>query len=376
MTDKKKVKIPLVGEIISSSGNTFVGIGLGLLAGAILILISGVNPIYAYSALLRGAFGSWSNFTNVLVRSSPLLLGGIGVALGIKTGIWNIGIEGYMYLGGIGATLVATMNLNLPPILYIPLCFIVAMLFSGIWGAIPGYLRAYRGVNEVTCTIMLNYIAIFLTNWIVTGTALAEKNAYYPMSLPYAENACLPILTQGTSLHPGAFIGLFICLFFFFVLKYTPFGFRTRMLGSNPFAAQYAGVNSRKQMVVIMIIGACLGGLSGAIECTGLRKRLFMEFVTGVGYESVAVALVAGGNPIGVIFSALFFSVLKAGGATMSILTGVSSSMSSVIICLCVIFVIGVGVADAKTIARRERKRNARAAAKLAKANNGKEAVK
>ena len=101
-----------------------------------------------------------------------------------------------------------------------------------------------------------------------------------------------------------------------------------------------------------------------------------MEFVTGVGYESVAVALVAGGNPIGVIFSALFFSVLKAGGATMSILTGVSSSMSSVIICLCVIFVIGVGVADAKTIARRERKRNARAAAKLAKANNGKEAVK
>lgn len=354
---KKKFKLPLIGDMIISSSNSLIGIALGLLAGAVLILISGVNPIAAYRALLRGAFGNWSSFTNVLVRSSPLLLGGIGVAIGIKSGVWNTGIEGYMYLGGIGATIVATMNLNLPPFLYILLCFVVAMVFAGAWGAIPGYLRAYRGVNEVTCTIMMNYIAIFLTNWIVTGTNLAQPDAYYPMSLPYAENACLPILTKGTSLHPGAFIGLTICIVFFLILKYTPFGFRTRMLGSNPHAAQYAGVNSRKQMVMIMVIGAILGGLSGAIECTGLRKRLYMEFVTGVGYESVAVALVAGGNPLGVIASALFFSVLKAGGATMSIMTGVSSSMSSIIIALCVIFVIGVGVADAKTIARRQAKK-------------------
>ncbi|MCQ2398741.1 MAG: ABC transporter permease [Sphaerochaetaceae bacterium] len=356
MSEKKSLKLPLIGEMLYSSRNSFLGILLGLVAGAFLILISGVNPLSAYGALLRGAFGSWSSFTNVLVRSSPLLLGGIGVALGIKSGVWNTGIEGYMYLGGIGATIVATGNLNLPPFLYILLCFVVAMVFAGIWGAIPGYLRAYRGVNEVTCTIMLNYIAIFLTNWIVTGTSLAEKGAYYPMSLPFAENSFLPILTKGTSLHPGAFIGLIICLFFFFVLKYTPFGFRTRMLGSNPFAAQYAGVNSKNQMVIIMVIGAMLGGLSGAIECIGLRHRLYVEFVTGVGYESVAAALVAGGNPIGVIASALFFSVLKAGGATMSIMTGVSSSMSSVIISLCVIFVIGVGVADAKSVSKKKKK--------------------
>lgn len=355
MSEPKKVKLPLIGEMVASSGHSILGIILGLVAGGILILISGVNPFAAYGALLRGAFRNWASFTNVLVRSSPLLLGGIGVAIGIKSGVWNTGIEGYMYLGGIGATIVATANLNLPPFIYIILCFVVAMLFAGIWGAIPGYLKSYRGVNEVTCTIMMNYIAIFFTNWIVTGTYLAEKGAYYPMSLPFAEKACLPILTKGTSLHPGPFFGIIICLVFAFILKYTSFGFKTRMLGCNPNAAQYAGVNAKKQMVVVMVIGAMLGGLSGAIECTGLRKRLFMEFVTGVGYESVAVALVAGGNPIGVIASALFFSVLKAGGATMSIETGVSSSMSSVIIALCVLFVIGVGVADAKKAPKKKK---------------------
>ena len=122
------------------------------------------------------------------------------------------------------------------------------------------------------------------------------------------------------------------------------------MLGKNPVAAQYAGVNSKKQIVFIMVLGAIIGGLSGAIEVCGLKRRLYMDFVAGIGYESVAVALVAGGNPIGVILSALFFSMLKAGGARMAIKTGISSSMNSIIIAICVLFVIGVGVADSRRI--------------------------
>jgi len=139
-----------------------------------------------------------------------------------------------------------------------------------------------------------------------------------------------------------------LCLLFHFLLNYTSFGFRTKMLGSNPFAAQYSGVNAKRQIMIVIIIGAVIGGLSGAIEVLGLKHRVYMEFVTGVGYESVAVALLAGGNPLGVIISALFFAILKAGGATMSIETGVSSSMNSIIIALCMLFVIGVGVADAR----------------------------
>lgn len=358
MSEKgKEIKIPFIGNIVQSSGRTILGIFLGMIAGGLLIAFSGVNPIAAYAAMFRGAFNSIQSFSNVLVRLSPLLLGGIGVALGIKSGVWNTGIEGYMYLGAIGATLVAVPELGLPPVVHILLCFVVGMLFAGLWGAVPGYLRAYKGVNEVTCTIMMSYVAIYLTNWIVSASPLAQEGAYYPMSLPFAKTSLLPNLMRGTSLHAGPFLGLVICIIFYFILKYTPFGFKTRMLGSNPFAAQYAGINSKRQIVMTMVIGAMLGGLGGAIEVIGLRHRLYMGFVTGVGYESVAVALVAGGNPIGVMVSALFFSILKVGGATMSIETGVSSSMASIIIALCVLFVVGVGVADAKRLKRREKKK-------------------
>lgn len=345
----KTIRLPLLGDMAVSFGRTLLGILMGLVASGILIAISGANPFTAYGALLRGALGSRYAISNVLVRASPLLLGGIGVALGIKSGLWNIGMEGYMYLGAIGASVVGVFDLGLPSFIHIPLCFLFAMAFAAVWGAIPGYLKAYRGVNEVTCTIMLSYVAIYLTNWVVSAfPPIAEIGAFYPMSKKFADSALLPILMRGSSLHAGPFLGVLLCLIFYFILNYTPFGYQTKLLGSNPHAAHYAGVDARKQMVKIMVLGAIIGGFSGAIEVMGLNRRVYMDFVTNVGYESVAVALLAGGNPIGVIASALFFAALKAGGATMSIETGVSSSMNSIIIALCMLFVIGVGVADGR----------------------------
>lgn len=345
------LRSPLVEDLTASLGRTILGIVMGLITGGILIALSGVNPLVAYGALLRGAFGSSDGISNVLVRASPLLLGGIGVALGIKSGVWNIGMEGYMYLGAIGAAIVGVMPLNLPAAIHILLCFVFASAFAAVWGLIPGYLKAYKGVNEVTATIMMSYIAIYLTNWVVSSLPLvAEEGAFYPMSKKFESSALLPILMKGSSLHPGPFIGIILCLVFYFILNYTSFGFRTKMLGSNPHAARYAGADSKKQIMLIIMIGAIIGGLSGAVEVMGLKRRVYMEFVTGVGYESVAVALLAGGNPIGVILAALFFAALKAGGATMSIETGVSSSMNSIIIALCMIFVIGVGVADGRRV--------------------------
>jgi len=356
MKEKKKpkfIRMPLVGELALSGIRPIIGILLGIIAGGILIALSGVNPFVAYGAMLNGAFGNLQSFSNVLVRSSPLLLGGIGVALGIKAGVWNTGIEGYMYLGAIGAAVVGIPALNLPPVLHVTLALIVGMIFAAAWGLIPGYLRAYRGVNEVTSTIMMNYIAIFLTSWLVAEPQpLAEAGSFYPMSKLFQESAQLPILMKGTSLHPGAFIGLAICILFYFILKYTPFGFKTRMLGSNPNAARYSGVDTKRQIMLIIMIGAMLGGLAGGIEVAGLKRRVYMDFVTGVGYESVAVALLAGGNPLAVIAAALFFSALKAGGATMSIQTGVGAPMTSVIIALCVLFVIAVGVSERRRLSK------------------------
>ena len=343
----KILRIPILGDLAVSLGRTIFGIVLGLIASGILIACSGVNPFTAYGSLIRGAFGNAQALSNVLVRASPLLLGGIGVSLGIKAGVWNIGMEGYMYLGAIGASMVGIFDLGLPSIVHILLCFIFAALFSAVWGLIPGYLKAYKGVNEVTCTIMMSYIAIYLTNWVVSGLPMvAEEGAFYPMSKKFADSALLPILMKGSSLHPGPFAAIILCIIFYFILNYTSFGFRTKMLGANPNAARYAGIDAKKQIMMIIMLGAIIGGLSGAIEVMGLKRRVYMEFVTNVGYESVAVALLAGGNPLGVIFSALFFAALKAGGATMSIETGVVSSMNSIIIAMCMLFVIGVGVVD------------------------------
>lgn len=363
MNKKKVLKVPLLGELVMSGSRTILGVLLGLLTGAALIAITGVNPLAAYGAMLRGAFRNLASFSNVLVRASPLLLGGMGVALGTKAGVWNTGVEGYMYLGAIGAAMVGIPNLPLPPALHILLTLLAGMALAALWGLIPGYLRAYRGVNEVTCTIMLNYVAIYLTSWFVSEPQpLAEVGSFYPMSQLFQGSAQLPILMRGTSLHPGVFVGIVVCLLFHYILNYTSFGFRTRLLGGNPNAARYSGVNTRRQIAVTMMIGAMLGGLSGAIEVTGLKRRVYMDFVTGVGYESIAVALLAGGNPLGVIAAAFFFAILKVGGATMSIETGVSSSMTSIIIALCVLFVIGIGVSDG----RRMRKENQKAEASAA----------
>ena len=347
------LKLPFLGDMAVSFGRTVFGIVLGLIASAVLIAISGVNPFLAYGALIRGAFGNAQALSNVLVRAPPLLLGGIGVSLGIKAGVWNIGMEGYMYLGAIGASMVGILELGLPPFLHILICFLCAAAFSAVWGLIPGYLKAYKGVNEVTSTIMMSYIAIYLTNWVVSSFApIAEIGKFYPMSKQFASTALLPILMKGSSLHPGPFLAILLCVIFYFILNYTSFGYRTKMLGANPNAAKYAGVDARKQIMLIIMIGAIIGGLSGAVEVMGLKRRVYMEFVTNVGYESVAVALLAGGNPLGVIFSALFFAALKAGGATMSIETGVISSMNSIIIATCMLFVIGVGVVDSRRLSR------------------------
>lgn len=345
------ISLPGLGKLALSGVRPLIGILLGLLAGAVLIALTGVNPLDAYAAMLKGAIGSSVSISNVLVRASPLLIGGVGVAIGIKAALWNIGAEGYIYMGALGAVAVGIAPLPVSPIVHITLAILAAMGVAALWGLVAAYLRAYRGVNEVVTTIMMNYLAIFFVSWMVhEPQPLAEPESFFPMSRLLAPTARLPILIKGTSLHPGFIIGIAACIFFYLVLRFTPFGFRTRMLGANPEAARYAGVNVRRQILLVLLIGAVMGGMAGAFEIMGLKLRVYQDFVAGVGYESVAVALLAGGNPLGVIPSALFFSALKAGGASMSIQTGVGAPMSVVIIGLCIIFVMAVGYGERKRL--------------------------
>jgi len=357
MTTTKKrpefIALPGLGQLALSGARPLIGILLGLLAGAGLIALSGVNPLVAYVAMLKGAIGSPQAIANVLVRASPLLLTGVGVAIGIKAGLWNVGAEGYMYMGAIGAGAVGIAPLPVPPIVHITLALLAGAAVAGIWGLLPAYLRAYRGVNEVVTTIMMNYVAQFFTGFMVhEPQPMAEPGAFFPMSRLLAPTAKLPILMSGSSLHPGFIIGISACILFYLAIRFTTFGFRTRMLGVNPEAARYAGVNVRRQILFVLLIGALMGGVAGAVEVMGLKQRVYQDFVAGVGFEGVAVALLAAGNPLGVLATGLFFAALKAGGSAMSVSTGVGGPMTVVIEALCVIFVIAVGYSERKRLER------------------------
>jgi general nucleoside transport system permease protein len=357
MTSTKKrpafITLPFLGQIALSGARPFIGILLGLLVGAGLIALSGVNPLIAYGAMLDGAVGNPLSIANVLVRASPLLLTGVGVAIGIKAGLWNVGAEGYMYMGAIGAGVVGIAPWPLPAIIHIPLAILVGALVAGVWGLVPAYLRAYRGVNEVVTTVMMNYVAQYFTSWMVhEPQPMAEPGSFFPMSRMLAPTARLPILMHGTSLHPGFIIGIASCVLFYLAIRFTPFGFRTRMLGTNPEAARYAGVKVQRQILAVLCIGAMMGGVAGACEVMGLKMRVYQDFVSGVGFEGVAVALLAAGNPLGVIATTLFFSAVKTGGAAMSVSTGVGGPMTVVIEALCVIFAIAVGYGERKRLER------------------------
>jgi len=351
-------------ELLFSGVRPLFAIALALLTSAGMILATGANPITAYAALLQGAVGNFVSIANTCVRATPLLLGGIGVALGLKAGLLNVGVEGQIYAGAAAATAVGLIALPVPPCVHLFLAVLAGFLGGLLWAVIPGYLRAYRGISEIVVTLMLNYVGFYFISWLVEYPGiLAEKGAVFPQSPPILESAQLPVLIRGTSLHAGIILGVILALFFHLLLRYSPFGFRTRMVGENPEAARYAGVNVTRQILMVILLFGGMGGLAGTGEVLGLKLRLFDAFSGGVGYEAIAVALLANGKPLGVILSAFFFGALKAGANKMQIVTGIETSMALVVLALAVLFVIAIGFGERRLISRR-RKRGKDQAAK------------
>jgi ABC-type uncharacterized transport system permease subunit len=221
---------------------------------------------------------------------------------------------------------------------------------------IPAFLKAYRGISEIVITLMLNYVGIQVCSLLVhEPSPLAEKGAFFPQSPPILPSAQLPILIKGTSLHLGIIIGVVAALILYFVLQYTPFGMRTRITGQNPEAARYSGINVKKQIIIVLLLSCGLGGLAGTGEVLGLKLRLFDYFSGGLGYDAIAVALMANGNPIGVILSAFFFGALRAGAGKMETAVGIKSPIAQVIQALAVLFVIMIGFAEYTRTTRREK---------------------
>lgn len=332
---RKTARINRLNNIFSF----LIAIIIALIITAVVILVAGKSPIEAFQAMFIGAFGNWSRFSEVLVRSVPYILTGLGLTLAYRTGLVSIGAEGQMIMGGLVATVVALQFDNLPSFLLVPLSIIMGMAAGGIWSGFAGYFKAKRGASEVIITIMLNYIASYLLLFLLDGP-LREPPGYYPQSSELAENARLSIIIPGTRMNSGIILALLGAFLVYFLLWKLPLGYQMRAVGYNPIAARTSGISVEKNIVLAMFLSGALSGLAGAVEITGLHYRLINGFSANMGFDAIAIALLGGLHPLGVLISGFLFSVLRVGANTMQRLVQVPASLVNVIQGLIIIMVL------------------------------------
>jgi simple sugar transport system permease protein len=317
-----------------------------LIVGGIIMVISGQEPVEAYLALLDGAVNGRRAIAETLIYTAPLLLGGLAFAIAYRASLFNIGIEGQLVVGGLAAGIVGALDLGLPAALHLPIALIAAAVAGGIWGAIPGALRAFTGAHEVITTIMLNYLAYRLINYTIqkAGNWLPVDDQFQATDRAL-ETARLPILLDATRLHAGILIAVAAAVLLWYLMFRTSFGFKLRTVGVSRGAANYAGVSWRSIFVVAMLISGALAGLAGAGEALGLHGRHFAT-PPGYGFTAIAVGLVGRNHPVAIIPSALLFGALSAGAPAMQAQAGVSKEIVLVLQGLVILAVAAFSAAN------------------------------
>jgi ABC-type uncharacterized transport system permease subunit len=316
----------LAARVWSTAGLPLISILLSFIVGAVIILFSELLlpayefkwtlPITAYAALLEGSIGSFDAIVNTLVASVPLILAGLSVGLGFKAGLFNIGAQGQFLIGALGAVTVGTWVADMPAIIAIPIATTAGLIAGAFWGFIPGVLKAVSGAHEVVTTIMLNYIAISVLAWAISGP-LKVPGSPSPIT-ENVGNAAFPIII-GKNGHLGIAIALISVGLVWWLLYRTTLGFEIRTVGANPDAARYAGMRPRQLIILTMSLCGLLAGLAGVCIVLGVTHSMTSAFGTTVGFDAIAVALLARSNPIGIIFSGLLFGAMRAGAGLMQI---------------------------------------------------------
>ncbi|MEL7608330.1 MAG: ABC transporter permease [Bacillota bacterium] len=289
---------------------------LSLAITALIISLTGKDPLLAFESMFTGAFGTMNSLGETLIKTVPLMLAGLGLTICYRTGLTSIGAEGQIVMGGLMATLVGVYLGNLPSYILIPLAFLAAMIAGGIWAGIAGYLKAKLGVSEVINTIMLNYIATFFISYLVDGP-LREPPGFYPQSSLLSENAWLSYLIKGTRMHTGVIVAVIAAIVVYILLWKLPLGYQMRTVGYNPIAARTNGINVSRNMVLAMFLSGVFAGLAGAIEIMGLHHRLMNGFSSSYGFDAMAVALLGRLHPVGVMIASLLFAAMRVGANTM-----------------------------------------------------------
>ncbi|MBX0327367.1 ABC transporter permease [Oscillochloris sp. ZM17-4] len=315
-----------------------------LVVGALMIGLTGGDWLTAYIGLWEGSFGSWRGIGNTVVRSTPYIICGLAVALGFKGGLFNIGAEGQLYAGAVLTVIVAT-SLKLPAIIHVPLALAAGAVGGALWGGIAGFLKARTGAHEVITTIMLNYVALRLTEWLIkskTPYLLGDPEDTTGARTRFIEDSArLPGFQIGdtTRLHMGILIGIALAFAVWWLLYKTTIGFELRTAGANPSAARYAGISVPSTIVLTMALSGGLAGIAGAGEVLGVRGALSADLLAGLGFDAIAVALLARSNPLGIIASGILWGGLLTGASLMQVRAGLSIDVIKIVQALIIMFV-------------------------------------
>lgn len=303
---------------------------LALLMGALVMQLSGKNSIQAYGALFSSALGSPSAVANSLLAATPLIFTGLAAAIAFRAGVFNVGVEGSLYLGAFAAAWVGFTFTSLSGWLLIPLCVLVAAAVGGGWGYIPGVLKARLAVDETVTTIMLNYVAILFTSYLVNYPFKVPGIAN-AMSAQIAPAAHLKRIMAGSQFNTGFLIALAAVVVIAFLMKRMNLGFELRSIGDNLVFSKWMGMPAERIIETVMFISGLLGGLAGAVQVLGVHYRFAANFSLGFGFAGITIALLARNNPIGVLVAALLFGILRSGSSTMELFTDVPRDLIRVL---------------------------------------------
>lgn len=304
---------------------------------AVLILCGGLivwadAPLLeAYGALFIGAFGSKFALTETLVRATPLILTGLAAAVAFRAKLWNIGGEGQLYMGALAATYFGTGLISLPSFLMIPFLFVVGAIAGGVLLLVPALLKTRMKVDEVVTTLLLNFVILLLANYLLFGPWKDPMAMGWPQGAPIIDEGILPNLVAKTRLHGGLIFSVLAALCVWVVMSKTKWGLEIRAVGFNQEAARFAGIPINKTIIRTALISGGLAACAGVTEVAGTKEYLTLDISPGFGYTGIAVAMLAGLNPLGVIIAALFIAGIYNGADSMSRAMNVSNYIADVI---------------------------------------------
>jgi simple sugar transport system permease protein len=342
------------GNLARSAGRQLVvpllAVFTAVLIGGLIIILSDpelfADPVAAagravaaYAALVEGSVGSPNAISETLLQATPLIFAALAVALGFRSGLFNIGAEGQLYLGAAFAIYVGFALTGLPTVIHLPLALIAGVLGGALWGFIPGLLKARTGAHEVITTIMLNYIAYRLIDWLLNQPFFQREGRSDQISKIVEPSAMLPRLLEGLRVHWGLVLALAAAAFVSWLLFRSTKGFEFRAVGLNPSAARYAGINISWTVILTMMISGGLAGLAGATVMLGSTHTLTPGFSPGWGFDAIALALLGGSRPLGVIFASLLFGALRAGATPMQLNTDIPIDLVVIVQALVIMFI-------------------------------------